>query len=71
MSDYESTQLLLTFPAGVRGPRSQCGSFRVLDDVLVEGDEAVSLLAGFVVSSPEISFVSSIASITIVDNDCE
>ena len=71
MSDYESAQFLLAFPAGVRGPRSQCGSISVTDDILVEEDETVTVMAAFVQSSPEISLVSNTATITITDNDCK
>ena len=71
MSDYESAQFLLAFPAGVRGPRSQCGSISVTDDILVEEDETLTVMAAFVQSSPEISLVSNTATITITDNDCK
>ena len=71
VSDYESAQFLLTFPAGVRGPRSQCGSISVTDDILVEEDETVTVMAAFIQSSPEISLVSNTATIIITDNDCK
>ena len=71
MSDYESAQLKFTFPAGVRGPRSACGSVRVTDDVLVEGEETLALMAAFVTSSPAASLISNTATITIMDNDCK
>ena len=55
----------------MRGPRPQCGSISVTDDILVEEDETVTVMAAFVQSSPEISLVSNTATITITDNDCK
>ena len=71
VSDYESTQFQLAFPAGVRGPRSKCGAITVTDDLLVEGDESVALMAGFLQSSSRISLVSNTATIIVTDNDCK
>lgn len=48
-----------------------CSSFQIFDDKLVENDETVGVMAAFVQSSPEISFISNTITTTITDNDCK
>lgn len=69
--DYEAAMFTLTFPPGVIGPHSLCGSYDIIDDSLVEKDETMAVTAGFVKSVAGISLISTTASTTISDNDCK
>ena len=41
--DYESDTLTLTFSHGVQGPQSMCGRYDIIDDILVENDETITV----------------------------
>ena len=48
-----------------------CGNVKILDDILVEEDETIEVIATLEQNEPEISLIRNSAPTTITDNDCK
>ena len=48
-----------------------CGYVEIVDDILVEGDEMIEVIATFEHSEPGISLIRNTASMSVIDNDCK